>query len=428
MGPRRHQRVKTALLENPCRPSDAWSTSICPTLGSQGGSDLKTPELMAARPRMISIAPQAQLVQWERTAASGTTDSRSSNMSYEEEEHVDKIRCTFKRFKNTLLVAVCFNSVFGGHLQPPAGPSHGFPPGKPAQWCLVNLPAALAASACSFCYVSYVGLFSWGAEAIKRAEEDARQKVAERRKNHGPCSYRDLLLCYIFTVFTIFYVSWSYATAYDTWATLPALCGTVLLLSAMPSCEERHFWGSRRRILDWDTVRSEVSWTLLLVCGSTSVLSQMAEAVFDNVDAAFWKARSTVTIQLMMAFTAAGFAELINSLPLCNLIMPVVFEIASVSTTNPVLYAIPVAAAASSNLIFPSSIPVVILRNSLEMPTSEAVAVGLALKAVLVVSAVLSTNTVGRLLFHAEGKRFEPTLPSVIGPALNASLITGSFE
>ncbi|XP_075746981.1 uncharacterized protein LOC142804193 [Rhipicephalus microplus] len=208
----------------------------------------------------------------------------------------------------------------------------------------------------------------------------------------------------------------------------------VLLLSVLPSFDEPSLLSSKRRILDWDTLRSEVSWTMLLVCGSSSVLSQMAErhnlvkAVFDNVDAAFWKARSTVTIQLMMAFTAAGFAELINSLPLCNLIMPVVFEIASLSTTNPVLYAIPVAAAASSNLIFPSSIPVVILRNSLEMPTSEAVVVGLALKAVLVVSVVLSTNMVGRLLFRAEGKRIEPTLPSVVTPALNASLITASFE
>ncbi|XP_049519980.1 uncharacterized protein LOC125944103 [Dermacentor silvarum] len=154
----------------------------------------------------------------------------------------------------------------------------------------------------------------------------------------------------------------------------------------------------------------------------------LVKAVFDNVDAAFWKERSPVTIQLLMAFTAAGFAELINSMPLCNLIMPIVFEIASVSTTNPVLYAIPVAAAASSNLIFPSSIPVVILRNSLEMPTSEAVVVGLVLKAVLVVSAVLSTNTVGRLLFEAEGKRLESTLPSLTTPMLNTSFIAAPFE
>ncbi|KAL3189304.1 hypothetical protein MRX96_002969 [Rhipicephalus microplus] len=173
------------------------------------------------------------------------------------------------------------------------------------QWCLVNFPATVVASACSFCYASYAGLFSWGAEAIKRAEEDARQKVAEKRKKHGRCR----------------------------WATLPALCGMVLLLSVLPSFDEPSLLGSKRRILDWDTLRSEVSWTMLLVCGSSSVLSQMAEVV-----------------------------------------------------------------------------------------------VGLALKAVLVVSVVLSTNMVGRLLFRAEGKRIEPTLPSVVTPALNASLITASFE
>ncbi|KAH7959923.1 hypothetical protein HPB49_014970 [Dermacentor silvarum] len=150
-----------------------------------------------------------------------------------------------------------------------------------------------------------------------------------------------LLLCYMFTVFSIFYVSWSYATAYDVCATLPALCGTVLLLSALPCGKDQHWWGSGRRILDWDTVRSHVSWTLLLVCGSTSMISQMAErhnlvkAVFDNVDAAFWKERSPVTIQLLMAFTAAGFAELINSMPLCNLIMPIVFEIVRTLPVGP---------------------------------------------------------------------------------------------
>nr|XP_054923195.1 sodium-dependent low-affinity dicarboxylate transporter 1-like [Dermacentor andersoni] len=418
-----------------------------PTSASQG-SDTRTPEPLPSRTRMISIAPQVQLVQWERSGASGTTDredSHSSNLSFDEEEEADRIRGMFKRLKNTLLVAVCFNSAFGGISNFLLGPatasllanlqnSDADEQVNALQWCLVNFPASLAASACSFFYVIYAGLFSWEGEAIKRAEEDARQKVAERQKRHGKCSYADLLLCYMFTVFSIFYVSWSYATAYDVCATLPALCGTVLLLSALPSGQDQRSWESGRRILDWDTVRSHVSWTLLLVCGSTSMLSQMAErhnlvkAVFDNVDVAFWKARSPVTIQLLMAFTAAGFAELINSMPLCNLIMPVVFEIASVSTTNPVLYAIPVAAAASSNLIFPSSIPVVILRNSLEMPTSEAVVVGLVLKAVLVVSAVLSTNTVGRLLFEAKVKRLESTIPSVTTPKLNASLTAAPFE
>ncbi|XP_065282542.2 uncharacterized protein [Dermacentor albipictus] len=414
-----------------------------PTSASQG-SDPRTPEPLPSRPRMISIAPRVQLVQWERSGASGTTDredSHSSNLSFDEEEEADRIRGMFKRLKNTLLVAVCFNSAFGGISNFLLGPatasllanlqnSDADEQVNALQWCLVNFPASLAASVCSFFYVIYAGLFSWEGEAIKRAEEDARQKVAERWKRQGKCSYADLLLGYMFTAFSIFYVSWSYATAYDVCATLPALCGTVLLLSALPSGQDQRSWESGRRILDWDTVRSHVSWTLLLVCGSTSMLSQMAErhnlvrAVFDNVDMAFWKARSPVTIQLLMAFTAAGFAELINSMPLCNLIMPV----ASVSTTNPVLYAIPVAAAASSNLIFPSSIPVVILRNSLEMRTSEAVVVGLVLKAVLVVSAVLSTNTVGRLLFEAKSKRLESAMPSVTTLMLNASLTAAPFE
>ncbi|KAK8772052.1 hypothetical protein V5799_024704 [Amblyomma americanum] len=117
------------------------------------------------------------------------------------------------------------------------------------------------------------------------------------------------------------------------YATLPALCGTVVLLSALSGEEGQRFWGAGRRLLDWESLRGHMSWTLLLVCGSTSMLSQMAvrhnlvKVVFDNVDTAFWKARSPVTIQLLMAFTAAGFAELINSLALCDLIMPVVFEI-----------------------------------------------------------------------------------------------------
>ncbi|XP_077564914.1 uncharacterized protein LOC144180448 isoform X1 [Haemaphysalis longicornis] len=392
-----------------------------PTPDSKSASSRPSSEaVLAPRQRMISIAEHVVTMEGNKISGATFKDSRLSTSSSEDDEEATKIREEFKRLKNLLLVSIAVNSVFGGvtnFFLGPAMASRLFKMGSAAslkemsslQWCLVNIPAVLTTSACSLGYVTYAGIFSWHSEATKRAERDAMERNAEKKKELGTYSFADGTLWYVLSALGLFYSGWLYATASSEFTTLPPLCGVVLLLSVLPRQKGHRFWCSGRRLLDSDAVRGSVSWTLLLFCGSGSLLSQMAvrhnlfQAVFENVDAAFWKDQSTVTIQLLISFLAAFFAEVISSLPLCDLLLPIVVEIASVSTTNPVLYAIPVVAAASTNLIFPLSIPVVIMRNSVEMPITESVAVGLALKVVLVVCVVLSTNTLGRLMFTSEG-------------------------
>ncbi|XP_077564915.1 uncharacterized protein LOC144180448 isoform X2 [Haemaphysalis longicornis] len=352
-----------------------------PTPDSKSASSRPSSEaVLAPRQRMISIAEHVVTMEGNKISGATFKDSRLSTSSSEDDEEATKIRDAASLKEMSSL-----------------------------QWCLVNIPAVLTTSACSLGYVTYAGIFSWHSEATKRAERDAMERNAEKKKELGTYSFADGTLWYVLSALGLFYSGWLYATASSEFTTLPPLCGVVLLLSVLPRQKGHRFWCSGRRLLDSDAVRGSVSWTLLLFCGSGSLLSQMAvrhnlfQAVFENVDAAFWKDQSTVTIQLLISFLAAFFAEVISSLPLCDLLLPIVVEIASVSTTNPVLYAIPVVAAASTNLIFPLSIPVVIMRNSVEMPITESVAVGLALKVVLVVCVVLSTNTLGRLMFTSEG-------------------------
>ncbi|XP_075746983.1 uncharacterized protein LOC119162457 isoform X2 [Rhipicephalus microplus] len=71
----------------PMQPQQHLVEVDIPTSASQA-SDLKTSEPMATRPRMISIAPQVQLVQWEGAPYGDV----SSNLSYEEEKQAEKIR------------------------------------------------------------------------------------------------------------------------------------------------------------------------------------------------------------------------------------------------------------------------------------------------------------------------------------------------
>ncbi|XP_075741555.1 uncharacterized protein LOC119185140 [Rhipicephalus microplus] len=75
--------------------------------------------------------------------------------------------------------------------------------------------------------------------------------------------------------------------------------------------------------------------------------------------------------------------------------------IEAVSTRmHPIYYAIPVVVAASSNLIMPITLPLVILHEVAEVPLRHLVLAGLVMKTALLSTLIISMNTTAQYIFY----------------------------
>lgn len=163
-----------------------------------------------------------------------------------------------------------------------------------------------------------------------------------------------------------------------------------------------------RRLVSWDVINARMPWNLIIMYGSVSSLTKLAEehnlvkALFDHMGHKFWIHTSARTSQCLLTLVAAVLSEVIGGPTLNDLLVPIVIEIASESKTPPVFYVVPVGVAASANVILPMSLPVLMLRESLQISCSRMIATGLLLKTVVVVSIIITMNTLGTLVFPNE--------------------------
>ncbi|KAH7964342.1 hypothetical protein HPB51_027418 [Rhipicephalus microplus] len=67
---------------------------------------------------------------------------------------------------------------------------------------------------------------------------------------------------------------------------------------------------------------------------------------------------------------------------------------------HPIYYAIPVVVAASSNLIMPITLPLVILHEVAEVPLRHLVLAGLVMKTALLSTLIISMNTTAQYIFY----------------------------
>lgn len=92
-------------------------------------------------------------------------------------------------------------------------------------------------------------------------------------------------------------------------------------------------------------------------------------------------------------------AEATNNRTLSMLMMPIVQDIAETKNMYPMYYAIPVVVGASSNVIMPISIPMVIMHDIGRVPFVRLLVLGVVLKMVLVGMVLLTVNAIGRTLY-----------------------------
>lgn len=143
-------------------------------------------------------------------------------------------------------------------------------------------------------------------------------------------------------------------------------------------------------------------WHVLLLFGAVQVISNVVEennTIAVSFPPSFWRHQSPLTVQILLAVVSTLLAETMNNTVLSRILMPLTINVAASTRVNPMYYAIPVAVGASSNLIMPITLPLVVLHEAAEVPLRHLLFAGIIMKATLLFTLILSMNTTGRYIF-----------------------------
>ncbi|KAH7955958.1 hypothetical protein HPB52_005285 [Rhipicephalus sanguineus] len=148
---------------------------------------------------------------------------------------------------------------------------------------------------------------------------------------------------------------------------LTLLTWTALLVSAFGSLFAKTAMTVRQA---W----CRMPWGVIIVLGGVQVATRLVEEydllpqLFKMFKPTFWTARSHIEVQAILATISSMLAEATNNRTLSVLMMPIVQDIAETKNVYPMYYAIPVVVGASSNVIMPVSIPMVVMHDVGRVP------------------------------------------------------------
>ncbi|XP_064467345.1 uncharacterized protein LOC135378286 isoform X2 [Ornithodoros turicata] len=273
------------------------------------------------------------------------------------------------------------------------------------RWFTVTLPVAAAGTAVCWglIYVVYIITIE---DPDNSVVQDVAKSTVSRLRDMRALRLQESLVAYWFLGLPLYYVSFI-SRKFEVAFLEGSFFGATMIVMMMLPRDNLRLW-ALRRLVTWDTIKDRMPWNILVMYGSVSSLTKLAKehnlvkVIFDHMGNKFWTSASTQTTQVILTTVAAVLSEVIGNPTLNDLMVPIVINIASASKTPAVFYVIPVGVAASANVIMPVSLPLLMLRESLQISCSRMIATGLVLKIVVVLTIVITTNTLGILVFGNE--------------------------
>ncbi|XP_064490366.1 uncharacterized protein LOC135401738 isoform X1 [Ornithodoros turicata] len=164
-----------------------------------------------------------------------------------------------------------------------------------------------------------------------------------------------------------------------------------------------------------NVICGKMPWNVVVIFGGARAITRafkvnnLVGVLFSFFDAEFWRTRSSIVSQIYLSTLSGILAEMINNATLSQLLMPVLFNIAATRDEHPLYYAIPVSLAASSNLILPISLPLIILHDTIDIPMQQLVVAGVTMKVIAVASTITFMNMMGNQFFRWSDDANPPT-------------------
>ncbi|XP_064460109.1 Na(+)/citrate cotransporter-like isoform X2 [Ornithodoros turicata] len=177
----------------------------------------------------------------------------------------------------------------------------------------------------------------------------------------------------------------------------------VVLLFALP-CYGEQISYVVDGFLGFQEIKRNVPWSAIIIYGgSTSMAFAMR-----NSSVADWLLRDLpyssnhgrLFTQAFLTMWASLITELVGNVATVSMLLPISVDVALKIPCNPLYFAIPITAASSTTLIFPtSSMAMAIMQERLQLSPVNLVVAGMFFKSIGVVTVLLSVGTVGNVIF-----------------------------
>ncbi|XP_077548372.1 uncharacterized protein LOC144161609 [Haemaphysalis longicornis] len=270
-------------------------------------------------------------------------------------------------------------------------------------WLAVALPVALIC-----CLICWLGIYC---TTIATSEEDINEQTQMDLSKCALSLQRDMrrqtlqetLLFYVLVGIPI--VSSAYSVHQpERHLEGPLLGVSVVVMSVLPATTMRHCW--YRRLLSWRTMAARLPWNVIIMLGSVRALTaiveeyRLVEKLLAKIDDHFWTNRSSKSSQFILLSLAAVLSEVVVSDSVAQLMEPTVVRVAVVTETPKSFFVVPVCLVASVNVVLPVSLPLLVMREYLDIRCTQSVAYGVFLKCATVIVVFISMNTIGLVVFQ----------------------------
>ncbi|XP_077508455.1 uncharacterized protein LOC144119788 [Amblyomma americanum] len=283
------------------------------------------------------------------------------------------------------------------------------------RWLILNTPTALLSTICCCVPLYYLHLKSRDVVQSARELRDVQVAATARLEKLGPIRKTDFLLVYGIISYLVFMIMES-IFRYNTRGNLVVFVSFLLLLFSAVPRSIRQLWSPQQRVFCWSTVAREMPWPVVIVQSAVQLISRVVErnnlleAGFATVGPEFWAANSRLTNQMLFGVVGSVLAEMDENESLGLLLMPLVLDIARDTRVAPGAYAVPVALGASSNMILPIRLPLIVAHEIIDVPMTQLILIGILVKVVMLITSIVSVNTFGEYLISLEPPEVNATL------------------
>ncbi|KAL1428441.1 hypothetical protein MTO96_002817 [Rhipicephalus appendiculatus] len=269
-------------------------------------------------------------------------------------------------------------------------------------WLLLMTPTALMATA--FCCVSLYILHLRNRPTLNMEVNKDVCLVATTQLNKlGPIKHGDLLLPYALTSYALF-VCLSSAIGYNSGKHMLSFLSLLLLLFSVMPATRKGCCAPSQRMIVWSAMSRDLPWAVLVIHGTVQLTTSIVQsnkllpAGFALLGSDFWSRNSLVTNQAVIGAIGSVLAETVNNELLSADLVPLVLQIAQDNDVPGAAYAVPAAVGASSNMILPIDLPMIVAHEVIEVPMVQIFIIGTIAKTVTVVVSIVSVNAYGSYL------------------------------
>ncbi|XP_070390340.1 uncharacterized protein [Dermacentor albipictus] len=274
-------------------------------------------------------------------------------------------------------------------------------------WFVLSTPTALLSTVCS-CLLLY--LQHLRSSDVMQSAEDHRSictAAAKKLRKLGPVSGIDFLLVCGLAVYALLMLM-APVFHYSVKDNLVVFGGSALMITSAMPWSASDYWNPQHRMVCWSGVARDLPWPVVIVQSAVQLIARIVErnnlleTGFATVGTEFWASNSRLTNQVLFGAVGSVLAEMDDNQSLGPVLMPIVLDIARETRVSPVLYAVPVAMSASSNMILPIRLSLIVAHEVIDVPMTQLALIGVVVKAVIVVTSILSVNTFGGYLISLE--------------------------